>query len=625
MNIEKFCEINNLGNVINVKKLIGGLMHKMFKVETDKGIYAIKVLNPEVMSREEAYNNFVVSETIANLAKDNGVVVSSAISINNNYLNRFEDMYYMVFEFVEGKVLTDEEITISHCRKIGEILSKIHSLDYSNLGLNSEIVKYTRLYDWESYINNSNFEKMSYKDVFLNNYKKYNSMLKRANERFNNSNTVLTICHRDMDPKNVMWHNDNPIVIDWESASLSNPYRELLEDALCWSGFLSNDFNEEKFIAVIEAYSKSKNIQDVEWFDVICGNLVGRFGWLKYNLERSLGIKSNDAEEMKLAENEVSKTIEEINRYLELVGTMDAIFIKLTVKDTNNYDEVIEQIVSNNELLRGKKYQLITAGFTNTIYKVEDYIVRICTNLNNEERFKNEIDFYNKNKNNDRIPTLYVGDTSKTIVPYFYEIIERIEGQTLYEVWYKLSDLERKNIVISIIDILKTFHKTEVEAYDFKEFIKGKVITLLDECNVSDELFKTLLIMCDTYFEENKFGLIHGDLHFDNFMFDNGTLRLLDFERCMIAPIDYDFKIFTRCGSEPWKWASAKTDMITVEADYQDLMNMFIENYEELRDISYLKERLTVYEIIEILNDYKNTKIEEYLIIAKEQCKKLIK
>lgn len=625
MNIEKFCEINNLGIVTNITKLTGGLMHKMFKVETNKGIYAIKVLNPEVMSREEAYNNFVVSETIANLAKDNGIVVSSAISINNNYLNKFEDKYYMVFDFVDGKVLTDEEITIEHCRKIGEILSKIHSLDYPNLGLDSEIVEYTRLYDWESYINNSNFDKMSYNELFLSNYKKYNSILKRANERFNDSNTVLTICHRDMDPKNVMWNNDNPIVIDWESASLANPYRELLEDALCWSGFLSNSFDEKKFIAVIEAYAKNKNIQDIEWFDVICGNLVGRFGWLKYNLERSLGIKSNDTEEMKLAENEVSKTIEEINRYLELIGTMYEIFIKLTVKNENNFDLVVEQIIENNELLKGKSYQLINAGFTNTIYKVDDYIIRICTNLNNEDRFKNEINFYNKNKDNNKIPKLYVGDTSKMVVPYFYEIIERINGETLYDVWYKLSNLERQNIVISIIDILKTFHNIEAESYDFNSFIKDRIKTLLTECNINDEIFNALLIMCDTYFKDNKFGLIHADLHFDNFIYDNGNLKLLDFERYMVAPIDYDFKIFNRCTSEPWKWASAKTDMITVESDYENLMYMFIENYEELRNIPYLKERLSVYQIIDVLNDYKNTNKEEFLINAKEHCKKLIK
>jgi len=336
MNIKRFCETNNLGIVKNITKLNGGFMHKMYKVETNKGIYAIKLLNPEVMSRKDAYNNFVVSESISNLAKNNGIPVSSALNINNNYINIFEDQYYMVFDYINGKVLIDEEITIEHCKKIGELLSKIHSLDYSSLNIKPQIVEYKKLYDWEKYINDVNFDKMTYKDLYLNNYKKYNSILKRANERYNASNKIQTICHRDMDPKNVMWDKNNPIIIDWESASLENPYRELLEDALCWSGFLSNSFNEEKFVAVINSYAKNKSIENVDWFDIICGNLVGRFGWLKYNIERSLGIKSNDLEEKKLAEKEVIKTIEEINRYLELIGTMYNIFNKLFLN--NNYD-----------------------------------------------------------------------------------------------------------------------------------------------------------------------------------------------------------------------------------------------------------------------------------------------
>ena len=66
--IEEFCKSQDLGNVENITKLTGGLMHKMFKVETDKGIYCIKILNPEVMQRKEAYDNFVISEKNATFA-----------------------------------------------------------------------------------------------------------------------------------------------------------------------------------------------------------------------------------------------------------------------------------------------------------------------------------------------------------------------------------------------------------------------------------------------------------------------------------------------------------------------------------------------------------------------------
>lgn len=343
MNIEKFCKKYGLGKVISINKVSGGLMHKMFKVETDKGIYCVKVLNPEVMSRKESYSNFVESESVSNLAKKNGILVSGALDIEGNYVTKLDDVYYMVFDYVDGKTLKDDEITIEHCMKIGNVLAHIHSLNYKEIGLEPNGVEYTKLYDWESYINNPNFNKMPYKSVFLKNYKKYDSIHKRANERFNASNKNQTICHRDMDPKNVMWNNGNPIIIDWECAGVANPEMELLETALCWSGFLSNSFCEEKFRAIFIEYFKYRSIEKVDWYDFILGNLVGRFDWLKYNLERSLGIFSDDEEEMKLAENEVVKTIEEINRYSDLIGEMYDIITTLTIRGIENYDRVMQK------------------------------------------------------------------------------------------------------------------------------------------------------------------------------------------------------------------------------------------------------------------------------------------
>ena len=623
MNIEKFCERYDLGKIQNISRLFGGLMHKIFKIETDKGIYCIKVLNSEVMARKEAFNNFVVSESISNLAKENGIPASSALNMEGNYLTKLDDIYYMVFDFVDGKILKDENITIEHCKKIGNILAHIHSLDYKEIGLKPNVVKYKRLYNWESYIDNPNFDKMSYKNVYLKNYKKYNSILKRANERFNESNKNQAICHSDMDPKNVIWNKDNPIIIDWECARLANPEKELLEDALCWSGFLSNNFSEEKFMAMFKEYSKYRSIDNIEWFDIICGNLVGRFDWLKYNLERSLGIISNDEEEIKLAENEVIKTIDEINRYLDLIGDMYDIIIKLTTKKTENYDSVVQKIIDNNVILKDKQFELITAGFTNTIYSVDNYIVRICTDSKNEERFENEVNFYKENKDNNGIPKLYVSDTKKSVVPYYYEILEKVSGKTLYELWYRLSDSERIKIVIQIIDILKPFHSKEVKGYDFLEMLKTKILYLKDKCNLDNELFNDLINICYKYFKKNTFGLIHGDLHFDNFMYDGTNLHLLDFERCMVAPIDYDFRIFSKYNSQPYLWASAKTDMLTVESDYQDLMSMFLENYKELNEIPYINERLDFYSIIESLENYKNTKNKERLDEVKKKIMKL--
>lgn len=624
MNIEEFCKKYNFGKVYNISKLSGGLMHKMFKVETEKGIYCIKILNPEVMSRKDAYNNFVISESISNLAKNSGISVSSALSVNGNYLTEFCGKYYMVFNYVDGKVLKDDEITVEHCKRIGEVLYKIHSLNYENLNLLRNKPELTKINGWREYIKNSNFDKMPYKELYLKNYEKYDSLMERIIERYNSLDNNLTICHRDMDPKNVMWKNGNPIVIDWECAGFSNPYIELLEDALCWSGFLSDNFDKDKFSTVFKEYLKDSNEYDIDWFLIINCNLYGRFAWLKYNLDRSLGIITTDNDEISLAEKEVSKTINEINRYINLISTMLDIINNIVIKKQTRND-VIDKISKTNLLLENKKFNKINNGFTNESYDFDKYIVKICNNANNEVRFQNEIKFYEMNNNNPNIPKLYFYDVSKKIVPYYYEIIEKVPGNTLYEVWYKFDDKKRKDVIKLIIDVLRSFHKIKMEDNNFLEFIKNSLNGLIAKCKINDANFLKLLELCNTYFKDNDYRMIHGDLHFDNFLYDGNKLYLIDFETSKSSPIDYDFRIFNRYSEQPYRWASEKTDMLTVPSDYKKFMDLIIENYQELKNIKYLNERLSVYDIIELLETYYNTNNSYYLKIAKEQTKKLIK
>lgn len=199
--------------------------------------------------------------------------------------------------------------------------------------------------------------------------------------------------------------------------------------------------------------------------------------------------------------------------------------------------------------------------------------------------------------------------------------MENIEGKTLYDIWYKLSLDERKEIVKKIVEIVKSFHLIKVEEYDFVIFIKNEINSLLIEYNIDNKDFVKLLNLCDIYFKDNIFGLIHNDLHFDNFIFKNNEGKLIDFERSIPAPIDYEFKLFDYCKEKPWKWASAVADLLSLEEDYQDLMNMVIDNYYELKNVLYLNERLLVYRIIEDLKEYKHTSDVEVLEKIKTRIK----
>ena len=84
-------------------------------------------------------------------------------------------------------------------------------------------------------------------------------------------------------------------------------------------------------------------------------------------------------------------------------------------------EKYIKKIIKGNaDILKETEIKKINIGFTNSVYSVDDnYIIKICDNKNNEKRFKNEINFYLKNKNNKYIPKLYkyyLSKEAKTII-----------------------------------------------------------------------------------------------------------------------------------------------------------------------------------------------------------------
>lgn len=104
---------------------------------------------------------------------------------------------------------------------------------------------------------------------------------------------------------------------------------------------------------------------------------------------------------------------------------------------SNLVEKIINTILNQNATLFGSnpKVGKVNMGFTNTIYNIDDsFIVKICTNSDNENSFQKEIEFYKTNKENNLIPKLYYSNTNKKYIPYFYEIIEKIDGVSLYNV-----------------------------------------------------------------------------------------------------------------------------------------------------------------------------------------------
>ena len=129
----------------------------------------------------------------------------------------------------------------------------------------------------------------------------------------------------------------------------------------------------------------------------------------------------------------------------------------------------------------------------------------------------------------------------------------------------------------------------------------------------------------DEILSDNKFCLIHNDLHFDNILIDNKqNIKLIDFNDSLVAPFDFDLRLLYMSVSLPWKWANTEMDPLQKPEDYQNLFEYIKKYYFELNDVKYLEERMLVYWVLdnfELLPRFRNNEEKERIVI---NCKKIL-
>ena len=270
--------------------------------------------------------------------------------------------------------------------------------------------------------------------------------------------------------------------------------------------------------------------------------------------------------------------------------------------------DVINKIIELNKSIFGEiaRIEKVNVGFTNTIYNVNDlFIIKICTKLENESKFKKEIDFYNANKNNSLIPKLYYSNTDKQDIPYFYEIIEKVEGVSLYNVWHTFSEEQREDMIKQLCEAMKQMHSNVSCTYDWTKYMKDKFTssyTKTKELNVFNEEEQNLLDYAfskfEKYLESDDFVFIHNDLHFDNIFVNDGKIKIIDFERSMFAPRDFELDILYRMIRKPWKFASEETEQYIDSSDYTNIMLYINKYYSKLLNVPNLSQRLAIYDMV---------------------------
>lgn len=313
--LEKLVGKFNLGSkIIKVTQIHGGLSNRMYRVETDKAEYAIKKLNKTLMQNKTEFERITFAEKVSKIAEENGVFVERALEFEDKIIHEIDEDYYMIFNWNYGSHLQPEDVTDEICNTIGELLAKIHNLDFSKIEAEKSKETETRIIDWQHYANVAkNQNKYYYKDL-VENIEILYEINKKTNEALEYAKNNLIISHRDLIKKNIMWNNNIPTVIDWESSGYVNPTVELIQVCWNWANGDVGKFEFEKFGIIVNSYLQNvKNYKKEDMKKLIYANLWEAIEWLEYNLKRTLCIESTYRnEEIELAEEQINYLNHEI-------------------------------------------------------------------------------------------------------------------------------------------------------------------------------------------------------------------------------------------------------------------------------------------------------------------------
>ena len=308
--IKQLFETLSLGTMTSpVTSVSGGFMHRMYKVSTQNHTYAVKHLNPEIMKRPTAIENYKKAERLEAILESARIPIVPALAFDGKKMQEFQGNYFYIFDWYNGKITDWNNITPEQCWKAGNIQGRIHAIETRRNDTSESTSPELSTIEWNEYLAKAaghdevesllkeNFPLLDYAQTELN----------KARQSLPN---ITTIINEDMDPKNVMWENGEPVVIDLECLDYGNPVSSAIQLSLQWSGITLCDYDAEKQKAFFQGYLETYD-NGFRDYKSVFGLTYTWIEWLEYNIQRVLG-SCQDKAEQEMGLTEVKNTINRI-------------------------------------------------------------------------------------------------------------------------------------------------------------------------------------------------------------------------------------------------------------------------------------------------------------------------
>ncbi len=301
---QRICAALRLGDLAAAPiRLSGGYTHRMVALTTTTGRYAVKLLNPEIMARPGVLENYARAERHETRLATAGLPILPAKIIDGSKMHCVNGQHLYVFDYYDGRVLPDDEITPAHCAAMGNVLARIHAVSQREAATEADV----RPIAWPLLTAGL----LRHRDT-----RKEGAALHRALPQLIRVTHAMqlaaarlprmeALCHNDMDAKNVLFARDDFRIIDLECIDYANPGQELLDLAISWAGWPAD---EGKFTAFLRAYHAAGGRIAADPADLF-DSRRNHLDWLAYNARRAL---SDDPEERRTGREQILETLGKI-------------------------------------------------------------------------------------------------------------------------------------------------------------------------------------------------------------------------------------------------------------------------------------------------------------------------
>ncbi|GAC1632429.1 MAG: aminoglycoside phosphotransferase family protein [Ktedonobacteraceae bacterium] len=310
----RLCTVFRLGEPISKLQAVqGGMLHRLWRLHTTHGVFALKQLNPVIMRKAGIRDEYRLTERIAESMTVRGVPAAVALKGEGDggTVQEIGDATCIVYDWVEGETLSTQAVEPERTRLIGTILARMHSLQQQEF---PELELPDREPFSEDEWDMLTFQSSDRDIPWTQQVRKALPLLIEWSKLATDASKMLrrtsVVSHRDLDQKNVLWRDAvSPVVIDWEAAGLTNPTMDVVGAALSWSGQNVQPPREESFHALLEGYVTAGGIIHDPGIIALHGVIGTWLGWLLFNMHRSLGESVNSEEERQVGVRETTRTL----------------------------------------------------------------------------------------------------------------------------------------------------------------------------------------------------------------------------------------------------------------------------------------------------------------------------